>query len=191
MRIAIYTRVSTDEQTTENQLSQLRAFAASQSWSIVAEFTDSITGGTSDRPGFNAMFQAAERGEFDTLLFWSLDRLSREGTLITLQHLDRLRKLGIGYKAMQEQFLDTTNPYNDVFVALAATKAREEKQRISERTKAGLARVRAAGTVLGRPSKIDAQSVRSLRTSGKTQSQVAALLSISIDSVRRLERQAA
>src|SRR5215470_3621042 len=98
MRVAIYTRVSTDKQDAENQLSQLRAFAASMSWSIVSEFTDTITGGTSDRPGFDAMFAAAEGKQFEMLLFWSLDRLSREGTLTTLQHLSRLEQAGIGYK---------------------------------------------------------------------------------------------
>src|SRR6266850_2631387 len=99
------------------------------------------------------MFHAAERHEFYVLVFWSLDRFTREGVLPTLQHLDRLSKVGVGYASLNEQHLDTSNPFNDTFVALSANIAKQEKVRISERTKAGLARVRANGTKLGRPAK--------------------------------------
>ena len=85
VRIALYARVSTigKGQDTMNQIAQLRAFAAAQGWIVVAEFVDTVTGGTSDRPEFQRMFEAASRREFDCLLFWSLDRLSREGVLAT------------------------------------------------------------------------------------------------------------
>src|SRR5579863_4371305 len=107
MRIAIYGRVSTDKQDAENQTAQLREFAIAQHWEIALEFVDVITGGTADRPQFQAMFEAAERGDFELLLFWSLDRLSREGVLPTLMHLERLTKLGVAYRSYSEQYLDS------------------------------------------------------------------------------------
>jgi DNA invertase Pin-like site-specific DNA recombinase len=89
MKCALYSRVSTDRQECENQLLQLRTFAASQGWEIVREFIDQgISGGTSDRPAFQEMFSAASKRKFDVLLFWSLDRLSREGALETQQRLE-------------------------------------------------------------------------------------------------------
>jgi DNA invertase Pin-like site-specific DNA recombinase len=97
MRCALYARVSTRDkgQDTENQLRQLREFADRQGWQIINEFVDRETGAKSDRPEFQAMFQAASQRKFDVLLFWSLDRLSREGVLETLQHLNRLTSYAI------------------------------------------------------------------------------------------------
>ena len=77
MRVAIYTRVSTDKQETENQLAQLRDFAAKQNWTITDEFADVASGGKADRDGLKTMFNAASKREFDLVLFWALDRLSR------------------------------------------------------------------------------------------------------------------
>jgi DNA invertase Pin-like site-specific DNA recombinase len=91
-RCALYVRVSTKDkgQDYTNQLNQLREFASRQGWTIVVEFCDTVSGGTAEREQFRAMFKAASRREFDVLLFWSLDRLSREGAFETLQHLQRL-----------------------------------------------------------------------------------------------------
>src|SRR5947199_9440317 len=107
MKIALYARVSTKDkgQETENQLVQLREFAAKQSWQITREYVDRETGGTADRAQFQAMFGDASRRKFDLVLFWSLDRLSREGVLETLQHLNRLTACGVGYKSFTEQYL--------------------------------------------------------------------------------------
>jgi DNA invertase Pin-like site-specific DNA recombinase len=99
MRIAIYSRVSTLKQDTENQLVQLREFAAKQGWEIVAEYTDYESGAKAERAEFQRMFQDASRRKFDLVLFWALDRLSREGVLETLQHLNRLTSYGVGYRS--------------------------------------------------------------------------------------------
>jgi len=167
-RAVIYLRVSTEDQSVENQLPELREFARRKGFEIVAEFIDAgISGGTANRVEFQKMFQAAERREFDVLVFWSLDRFTREGVLPTLQHLDRLSKAGVGYASLQEQHFDTANPFNDTFVALSANIAKQEKVRISERTKAGLARVRASGVKLGRPkTDIDVERATELKSQG-------------------------
>ena len=150
-RVAIYARVSTDKQDNENQLLQLREFAAKQGWQIVREYVDSETGSKSDRAEFKRMFEDASRGKFDLLLFWALDRLSREGVLETLQHLNRLTSYGVAWRSFTEQFFDSCGPFWEAVIAIMATLAKQERIKRSERTKAGLARAKAAGRRLGRP----------------------------------------
>jgi DNA invertase Pin-like site-specific DNA recombinase len=101
MRTAIYARVSTKDgrQDADNQLRELRAFAETQGWTLVREYVDRASGKRGDREQFEKMFVAASRREFDCLLFWSLDRLSREGTLETLNHLQRLTQYGVNYRS--------------------------------------------------------------------------------------------
>ncbi len=114
MRVAIYARVSTrDKQEVDNQLTQLRDFAAKQGWTVQREFVDRETGSTADREEFQQMFAAASRRQFDLLLFWSLDRLSREGALETLQHLNRLTGYGIAYRSFTEPYLDSCGIFKD------------------------------------------------------------------------------
>src|SRR5580704_16585282 len=112
MRTAIYARVSTKDgrQDTENQLRQLRDFAATQGWTIVHEYVDRASGKHGDREQFQRMFGAASRLEFDVLLFWSLDRLSREGTVETLNHLQRLTSYGVNYRSFTERHWEPGRP---------------------------------------------------------------------------------
>jgi len=167
MKAAIYARVSTKDQDCHNQLLQLRQFAASQGWAVVAEYSDELSGSTSDRPQFQAMFQAASRREFDILLFWSLDRLSREGVLDTLQHLNRLTGYGVAWRSYTEQYLDSTGMFRDAVIGILAAVAKQERVRRSERTRAGLERARANGKQLGRRRvAVDSSKIRSLRDQG-------------------------
>src|SRR5260370_28545902 len=140
MKVGIYARVSTKDkgQDTENQLVQLRDFAAKQGWEIVREFIDHETGSKSDRAEFQAMFVDASRRKFDLLLFWSLDRLSREGALETLQHLQRLTSYGVGYKSFTEQYLDSSGIFKDAVIAILAAIAKHDRVTLSELTKACL-----------------------------------------------------
>jgi hypothetical protein len=104
-----------------------------------------------DRPGFAAMLKAAHQRKFDIVVFWALDRLTREGTRATLNYLQRLESKGVGYVSYQEQWLDSTGPFKDVMISMFATLAKQERARISERTIAGLNIARAKGKRLGRP----------------------------------------
>ena len=153
MRVALYARVSTKDkgQETENQLCQLREFADRNGWRIVAEYIDYESGKASDRAQFQQMFNAASKRQFDVLLFWSLDRLSREGVLPTLQHLQRLTSYSIGYRSFTEQYFDSCGIFRDAVIAIVATVAKQERIRISERVRAGLATARHKGQRLGRP----------------------------------------
>src|SRR5215470_3197719 len=106
MKIAIYQRVSTSKQDAENQGDQLREFVQRQRWTITHEFTDVVSGSKSERHRlqFKKLMEAASRREVDLVLFWALDRFSREGTLPTLLHLQRLDSFGVAWKSYTEQY---------------------------------------------------------------------------------------
>ncbi len=177
VRAALYGRISTRDkgQDVENQLTQLRAFAARQGWTITHEFVDKESGSTADRKEFQAMFRAASQRKFDVLLFWSLDRLSREGVLETLQHLNRLTSYGVNYRSFTEQYFDSCGIFKDAVISILATIAKQERIRISERVKAGLERARSRGKRLGRPrgSRFDAARITRLRAQGRTIREIA------------------
>jgi DNA invertase Pin-like site-specific DNA recombinase len=140
MTCALYARVSTKgKQDTENQLAQLREFCAKNGWSIVHEYVDRVTGKHSDREQFQRLFQDASQRRFDLVLFWSLDRFSREGVRETLNHLERLTSYGVNWRSFTEQYLDSCGIFKDAVLGILATIAKQERVRLSERTLAGLA----------------------------------------------------
>jgi DNA invertase Pin-like site-specific DNA recombinase len=193
IRTAIYARVSLKDgrQDVENQLRLLREYAQREGLEVVKEYVDHGTGSNGNRDQFRAMFDAAAKRRFSLLLFFSLDRLSREGTLQTLQYLQRLTTCGVGYKSLTETYLDSMGPFSDVVISLLSCIARQERLRVSERTVAGLMRVRAEGRVLGRPKVVQsANRVIELRQQGMTLTAIAAELAISESSVYRTLRSA-
>ena len=156
MKIAIYGRVSTDKQDTGNQLIQLREFGEKQGWTVFREYVDYESGSKAHRVEFQRMFSDASRRKFDLVLFWALDRLSREGVLPTLQYLNRLESYGVGFRSFTEPYFDSCGVFKDAVIGIMATLAKQERVKRSERTKAGLARVKAAGKALGRPESLSA-----------------------------------
>ena len=189
MRIAIYAGVSTKDrgQDSENQLVQLREFAAKQGWTVFREYIDQETGSKSDRREFQVMFEDASRRQFDLLLFWALDRLSREGVLETLQHLNRLTSYGVGFRSFTEQYFDSCGIFKDAVISILATIAKQERVRLSERTKAGLAQARRNGRRIGRPRlNVQSSEIARLRASGLSLRAIGRTLGISEGSVRRL-----
>lgn len=178
MKTAIYARVSTGKQESLNQLLQLREFAAKQGWEMVNEYVDTVTGsGKKDRAQFDKMMLAASQKQFDVLLFWKLDRLSREGVRKTLAYLERLDGWGVAWRSFMEPFFDSCGIMRDVVISIMATLAEQERINISERTKAGLARVQRKGTKLGRPRvQVDGERVRQMRATGTSWPTIAAQL---------------
>jgi DNA invertase Pin-like site-specific DNA recombinase len=188
-RVALYARVSTKDkgQDTENQLAQLREFCARQDWPIIEEYIDQATGKRSDRSRFQALFADAACRRFDLVLFWSLDRFSREGVLETLQHLQKLTAAKVDWKSFTEQYLDSCGIFRDAVLAILATIAKQEQVRLSERTSAGLARARAKGIALGRPKLIfNRQKVVDLRAAGLSFRAIAKQLKLSMGTVHRV-----
>ena len=154
MRIAICARVSTDDkgQDPENQLAQLRAWCAGHE--IIGEYIDYESGrkGLDKRKAFAALFEDASRRKFDCVLFWALDRFSREGMVPTIMHLQRLGSYGISFHSYTEAHLATDNELvRNVLLAVLASLAKVEAAKISERTKAGMEHARARGKAIGRP----------------------------------------
>jgi DNA invertase Pin-like site-specific DNA recombinase len=188
LRAAIYARVSTKDkgQEVENQLRQLREFTALQGWSVIREYVDHETGSTNDRTEFQAMFRDASQRKFDVLLFWALDRLSREGVLETLTHLNRLTACGIGYRSFTEQYFDSCGAFKDAVIAIIATVAKQERVRISQRVRAGLDVARAKGTRLGRPKVVvDAARIANLRAQGRSWCEISKELGIGKGTAQR------
>jgi DNA invertase Pin-like site-specific DNA recombinase len=157
---------------------QLREFCRKQGWKIVEEYIDRASGKHSDRERFQAMFAAASRREFDLVLFWSLDRFSREGTVETLQHLQRLTAYGVAWRSFTEQYLDSTGIFKDAVIGILAAVAKQERVRLSERVHAGLERAKAQGRVGGRPRvrrdrDKDAKVIRKMRDAGQSYGEIA------------------
>src|SRR5215469_7447966 len=188
IRVALYSRVSTKDkgQDVRNQTDQLREFCERQGWQIVQEFMDRASGKRGDRVQFQTMFEAASRREFDAVLFWSLDRFTREGTLPTLQYLQRLDSYGVAYRSFPESWLDSLGPFKDVVLALLATLAKQERVRLSERVTAGLVRARKEGHIGGRPKVIVSTSkIRKLVDQGLSAVQIGTRLGCSRMTVAR------
>ena len=190
MRCVIYSRVSTEEQTTDNQLRQLREYANRQSWNIIEEIQDVASGGKSaeERQGLKKVFTMARQRKFDVLLFWSLDRFSREGSRKTLEYLTKLDDYRVKWHSYTEEYISSLGIFSDAIISLMACLAKQERIRISERTKAGLARVKAKGKVLGRPTDViaDAEQIRELRQSGYSLSEISQITGVSKTRVHRL-----
>ena len=154
-RAAIYGRVSTDWQTTENQTVALKDVAERRSWEVVEVYIDhAISGakGRDKRPGFDQMLKDANRRKFDVVMTWSIDRLGRSlrNLLKTIEHLEAT---GVDLYFDQPN-IDTTTPAGKLLFQVTGAFAEFERSMIQQRVNAGLARARAQGKRLGRP-KID------------------------------------
>jgi DNA invertase Pin-like site-specific DNA recombinase len=187
LKTAVYARVSTGKQENENQLAQLREFASKQNWAVANEYVDVVTGsGKKDRAQFDAMMLAASQRKFDLILFWKLDRFTREGTRRTLIYLTQLEGWGVAWRSFTEPFFDSCGPFKDVVISIMSTLAAQERITISERTKAGLQRARRAGKTLGRtPVAVNLKEVHRLRASGLGLRGVAKKLGCSVNTVRK------
>jgi DNA invertase Pin-like site-specific DNA recombinase len=191
MKAALYARVSTRDkgQATGNQLIQLRAFADSQNWTVAHEYVDRATGKHSDREQFQRLFEDASQRKFDVVLFWSLDRFSREGVLETLHHLQRLAQYGVGYRSLTEQYLDSCGIFKDAVLSILATIAKQERIRLSERVHAGLAKARREGRIGGRPQLVlNHARMMQLDEQGYSIREIAEEMGISPASVHRILR---
>lgn len=151
MKTAVYVRVSTNKQEVDNQLLQLRNYCEKSGYLIYLEYVDIISGKEKSRPAYDKMFSDARKKLFDLVLFWDLSRFSRAGTLHTLQKLEELEKLGIQWHSYQDAHLSSAGQFKDVVISIIATLAKIEREKIGERTKAGLERARKQGKKLGRP----------------------------------------
>jgi DNA invertase Pin-like site-specific DNA recombinase len=181
-RVAIYARVSTDKQSTENQLRQLRTIADQNGWVIVAEYVDEgISGakGRDKRPQLNKMMADAVRRKFDLVMSWSVDRLGR-----SLQHLveflGELHFVGCDL-FLHQQAIDTTTPAGKAMFGMCGIFAEFERSIIQQRVIAGLERAKEKGVRLGRPSlsQQTKDEIVAMRSSGMSMAKIAKELGVS------------
>lgn len=203
MRVVIYTRVSTrkkktvtgeDEQEyqrmvqdTENQANQLREFAKARGWIIAHEYTDRASGkSTANRVQFQQMMADARKHQFDLVLFWALDRFSREGTLPSLIYLADLASSGVDFCSYQEQYLASLGPFKDAIIGLLAAIAKAERERIVSRIRAGMETAAKKGKFPGRPfRKLNEQRIRDLHLQGQSSASIAKAMKQSEATIRR------
>jgi DNA invertase Pin-like site-specific DNA recombinase len=189
LKVAIYARTSTDDgrQELTNQTRELHAYAERMGWKVVGEYLDQVSGRKADRPQFQAAMKDARKRKFDVLLFWSLDRLSREGVLKTLLILNQLTGYGVKYRSLQEQWIDSLGAFSDAIVGILATVAKFEADRMSSRVCSGLARARAEGKVLGRPKAVlDRNKLAKMRAEGMSLREIGAATGRSAMTIQRI-----
>ena len=173
-------------QDTENQLHQLREFAERYG-TIYQVYTDQESGGKAERAEFKTLLLEAYQQKFDLVVFWRLDRFSREGALATLRYLKELKDHGVNYKSFTEPYLDSLGPFGDVIVSMLATIAAQDLIKISENTKAALAKKKAAGVKLGTPGKSHEQieQIRRLKREGLSNYAISKTMGISASTVAK------
>jgi len=191
-RVAIYTRVSTDNQTTANQEDALREIARRRGWDVVHVYQDNgISGakGRNGRPGLDAMLKDASRRTFDVLMVWAIDRLGR--SLIALLHtIQNLEAVGVDL-FIDQQNIDSTTPMGKLLFSITGAFAEFERSMIQQRIKAGITRAKAKGVKFGRP-KVSAAVEREVRhhlEGGAGMLKVARSMGIGTGVVQRIKRE--
>jgi len=190
-RAVLYLRVSTQDQTTANQERELRDVAERAGWQVTKLYRDhGISGakGRDKRPAFDALHKAAARREFDIVMAWSVDRLGRSLKDL-VNFLDELRALNVDL-FLKTQGIDTTSPSGKAMFGMLSVFADFERSIIQERVRAGLARAKSQGKVLGRP-KIAADieaAVRATLASGTGMLKAAKMHGLGVGTVQRIAR---
>ena len=190
-RAALYVRVSTDRQTVENQLRELRQIAERRGWEVVKEFDDAgISGskGRNDRPGLDEMLKDAQRRRFDVVMAWAIDRLGRS-LIDLLGTIQQLETCGVDLY-LDQQAIDTTTPTGRLMFQITGAFAEFERSMIRQRIRAGLRRAVEAGKQLGRP-KIDPalERIQSQLRAGKGMLAIARECKVGTGTVQRIARE--
>jgi DNA invertase Pin-like site-specific DNA recombinase len=184
MRIGIYARVSTKDQSCELQVRDLRAYCAARGFDLVREYVDVGQSGAKDsRPQLNLLMDDARKRQFDAIIVWRFDRFARS-TNHLLTALEEFRSLEIQFISYQEN-VDTSTPLGQALFTIVSAVAQLERELIRERVSAGIRNARANGKKLGRPkSLVDSERVLQLREQGHSLQEIATTLGIGYGTVR-------
>ncbi len=185
LRVAVYARVSTTDQTPENQLAALRAFAAARGWGVIEFIDHGISGAKERRPALDALLVDARKRKIDVVACVKLDRLARSVRhLVTLAQ--ELEALGVDLVVL-DQAIDTTTPSGRLLFHVLAAIAEFERDLIRDRVLAGIRRAKAQGRHLGRPRKyrVDLSRVHELRGQGLSLRAIARSLGVHPSAVSR------
>jgi DNA invertase Pin-like site-specific DNA recombinase len=185
-RAALYLRVSTDDQTTMNQIAELEQVAKTRGWTIVGTFDETASGVARARPVLARLLELAHRGGVDVVAVWALDRIGRS-MQDTIRIVLELERVGVELVSMREPWLDTGGPVRSLLVSIFAWVAEQERTRLGERVRAGQARARQAGVKIGRPStRLSLAAVQKLRRQGMGLRKIARQLKVSYSTTQRL-----
>ena len=183
-RAALYLRVSTDKQSTENQRPEIEQLARARGFEVVHVYEEQGSA-AKHRPTYEQMLKDARRGKFNVLIIWSLDRFGRSmvGNLQDVLELDRL---GVTVVSVKESWLDTGSPVRSLLVAIFSWVAEQERNRLAERTRAGMEQARRRGSRIGRPpARLDDGYVRELRARGLSVRMIADELGVGASTIQR------
>ena len=185
MKLAIYARVSTEDQKVDLQLDALRQYAEARQLVIFKEYVDHISGAKDSRPALNEMLADARRRRFDAVVVWKIDRLGRSvAHLLTV--LSELHALGVSFVSLQEA-IDTATPAGKMVFTFLGAVAEFERAIISERVRSGMKAAKKRGRKCGRPKcRVDIKQLQKLRSEGKSLRQIAQVTGVSHPSISRL-----
>lgn len=197
-RVALYVRVSTNDQTVANQLGVLNETAKRAGWDVIEVYADegfSGAKGRNERPAFDAMLKAATRREFDMIATVALDRIGRSMKHL-VEFIETIKALGVGLY-IHDQALDTSTPAGELFFHIAGAFASFERSLIRERVKSSIARRRAEGKQVGgrpvgwrKPKRTHADAVIKLHKAGVSMRQIAATVGIAKSTVQVIVKEA-
>jgi DNA invertase Pin-like site-specific DNA recombinase len=184
MRVGIYARVSTKDQSCELQLRDLRAYCAARQLDLVREYVDVGQSGTKDsRPHLNELMGDARKRKVDAIICWRFDRFARS-TKHLLLALEEFRALGVQFISYQEN-IDTGTPLGQAIFTIISAVAQLERDLICERVSAGIRNARANGKRLGRPRQfVSLDRITEMQASGKSLRQIAVALKVGYGTVR-------
>lgn len=185
LRVALYARVSTSDQSTALQRDEATRLIAGRGWELVETYEDAgVSGRRARRPSLDAMLAAARRRRFDAIVVWRADRLFRSvHHMVTT--LAELSALGVNFVSCTEPF-DTSTPTGQLLLHLCAAFAQFERDVLVERTVAGMAAARRRGKRVGRPRRhVDVDRARALLAEGRAEREVARELGVGYGTLRR------
>ncbi|MGE4131888.1 MAG: recombinase family protein [Bdellovibrionales bacterium] len=170
-KVAIYVRVSTQDQSLDLQKSELLRFAKARGWRVHKVYEDKATGTNDNRPQLKALMRDARAREYDVLLIWKLDRLFRsiKGLVTSIQDFEAL---GIAFVSLKDQ-IDLSTPSGRLMVHMLGAFAEFEASLIRERVVAGLREAQRKGVQLGRPIRLDHSQIIRHRAEGLSMAQIA------------------
>jgi len=185
LRVAVYARVSTVDQSTESQLLDLRRYVQDRGWKVYREYVDNGISGTKEfRPELDRLMADAKKRKFDIVLVWRFDRFARS-TRHLINALEEFRNLGIDFVSFQEN-IDTSSPLGSAIFTIISAVAQLERDIIAERVKAGLRRAKENGKKLGRPRvAVDVTRIAALRAQGHSWTEVSRELGIGKGTAQR------
>ena len=184
MRVGIYARVSTKDQSCELQLRDLRNYCSARGFETIREYVDvGQSGGKDSRPEVNRLMEDARKRRFDAIVVWRFDRFARS-TKHLLLALEEFRSLGIQFISYNEN-IDTSSPLGQALFTIVSAVAQLERDLIRERVSAGIRNARAKGKKFGRPTRtVDRDRILRLRAEGKSLRQIAENLEVGYGTVR-------